>query len=88
MFLPDSRTPGMLVHLFGVTQVQVGGRKAKDSPGGKGVWCVSKVIWKVLQLKVILTRNLNLMKKIDECSFCSFRSFDNELRSKVRITMK
>ena len=43
MFLPDSRTPGMLVHLFGVTQVQVRGRKAKDSPGGKGVWCVSNL---------------------------------------------
>ena len=54
--------------------------------GEKG--CVSKVIWKVLQLKVILTRNLNFMKKINECSFCSFRSFDNELRSIVRITMK
>ena len=43
------RTVGHLVcmlHLFGVTgvtQVQVGGRKAKDSPGGKGVWCVSNL---------------------------------------------
>ena len=77
------RTVGHLVCYYTYLvwpKFKLGEEKLKIHLGEKG--CGVWAIWKVLQLKVILTRNLNLMKKFDECSFCSFRSFDNELWSK------